>query len=146
MSREQISRVSRRGVLAAGAGAAAVSACSTQTRTALSERSHASASAPAGKTLVKLADIPVGEAIVDTRGPDGKPVVVARPSDSTAAAFSAICTHMGCTVKAAGKQLHCPCHGSRYDAVTGRVIHGPAPRSLPKVAVHVANGDVITGT
>jgi Rieske Fe-S protein len=52
---------------------------------------------------------------------------------------------MGCTVKPAGKQLHCPCHGSVYDAVTGHVIHGPAPRALSPVAVEVVDGEVVTG-
>ncbi|HEU5006153.1 MAG TPA: Rieske 2Fe-2S domain-containing protein, partial [Jatrophihabitantaceae bacterium] len=68
-----------------------------------------------------------------------------RPSNTTAACFSAICTHMGCTVKPAGKQLHCPCHGSVYDAVTGKVIHGPAPRALSPVPVEVVDGEVVTG-
>ncbi len=45
----------------------------------------------------------------------------------------------------AGKELHCACHGSVYDALTGAVIHGPAPKSLPTVAVHVAGGQAVTG-
>lgn len=51
---------------------------------------------------------------------------------------------MGCTVKSAGKQLHCPCHGSVYDALTGQVLQGPAPQPLAKIAVTVANGKVVT--
>ena len=51
---------------------------------------------------------------------------------------------MGCTVNPDGKELKCPCHGSVYDATTGAVKSGPAPRPLPKIAVHVANGDVLT--
>jgi Rieske Fe-S protein len=96
-----------------------------------------------GTTLAKLSDIPVGQAVSATSG--GKPVIVAQPSAGTAACFSAKCTHMGCTVKPAGKELHCPCHGSRYDASTGKVLHGPAPKPLPKIPVHVADGSVVTG-
>lgn len=92
--------------------------------------------------LATLDRIPVGQAVAATL--DGKPVVVARPSAHQAACFSAICTHMGCTVQPAGRQLHCPCHGSVFNATTGQVIQGPAPTPLPKVAVTVKNGEVVT--
>jgi Rieske Fe-S protein len=50
---------------------------------------------------------------------------------------------MGCTVAPAGSEYHCPCHGSVYDAFTGAVKSGPAPRPLGKVPVKVADGNVI---
>lgn len=90
-----------------------------------------------------LAAITIGEAVA-AKLPDGSPVVVARPTTASAACFSAICTHMGCTVAPAGKQLHCPCHGSVYNAVTGEVVHGPAPRALAPVSVQVVDGEVVT--
>jgi rieske iron-sulfur protein len=52
-------------------------------------------------------------------------------------AYSAICTHAGCTVsgwKPQEQHLLCPCHGSVYDpASAGRVLAGPAPRPLPSL-------------
>jgi Rieske Fe-S protein len=126
---------------AAGAGAVTLAACGGN---APSRPKSGSPTAPAGAALAKLDDITVGEA-VSAKLPDGSPVLVARPTDSSAACFSAICTHMGCTVAPKGKQLHCPCHGSVYDAVTGQVLHGPAPLPLPPVTVHVASGEVVTG-
>lgn len=84
----------------------------------------------------------MGRAVAATL-PDGSPAIVARPSPDTAACFSAVCTHMGCTVEPAGPQLHCPCHGSVFDAATGRVIHGPAPRPLPSIPVRVVDGRVV---
>ena len=46
------------------------------------------------------------------------------------AAVSAVCTHLGCTVRhVEGAGFVCPCHGSRFD-VRGRVLDGPAPRPL----------------
>jgi Rieske Fe-S protein len=100
--------------------------------------------AQAGQTLVALKDVPVGSA-VSAQLPDGSPVIVAQPTAGTAACFSAICTHQGCTVAASGTELVCPCHGSRYSATTGAVLQGPASRALPQVPVHVAGGEVLTG-
>jgi Rieske Fe-S protein len=137
----------RRNILTTGAavagaavGTVALAACGGgNTGTA------APAGAPAaGATLATLADIPVGEAMT-TKTADGQEIVVSRPTDTTAAAFSAICTHQGCTVAAAGAVLNCPCHGSEFDALTGAVKRGPATSPLPAVAVKVSDGKVVTG-
>lgn len=46
------------------------------------------------------------------------------------AAVSAVCTHLGCTVRhVEGEGYSCPCHGSRFDR-EGRVLDGPAPKPL----------------
>ncbi len=52
--------------------------------------------------------------------------------ENTFHVISAICTHLGCTVQWRGQahEFACPCHGSLYNA-EGKVIGGPAPRSLP---------------
>ncbi len=57
-------------------------------------------------------------------------------------AFSAICTHMGCTVAPEGKRLLCPCHGSTFDAFTGKNLSGPAPSPLEKVSVRLNGSQV----
>lgn len=44
-------------------------------------------------------------------------------------AMSAVCTHLGCTVRSEGEGFVCPCHGSRYDH-EGHVVSGPAPDPL----------------
>ena len=45
-------------------------------------------------------------------------------------AMSMICTHLGCVVAEKPDGFDCPCHGSKFD-LDGRVLRGPAPRSLP---------------
>lgn len=62
-------------------------------------------------------------------------------------AFSAICTHLGCSVIAQPNedgQIVCPCHGSKFDPADGaRVIRGPAGRPLPSLPIALgANGAV----
>lgn len=58
-------------------------------------------------------------------------------------AISMVCTHLGCVVNHFPERFQCPCHGSRYDAL-GRVIRGPAPRSLPWFEItRLPNGDLL---
>jgi len=94
--------------------------------------------------LAKLADVPVGGA-VSAKAADGSPIIIAQPTQGTAVAFSAKCTHKGCTVAPSGDKLNCPCHGSVFEALTGKNIGGPAPSPLVPVTVTVKGGDVVAG-
>jgi Rieske Fe-S protein len=92
-----------------------------------------------------VAGIPVGGAI-SAQLPDGTPVILSRPTAEKVVAFSAICTHMGCTVAPAGGDvIACPCHGSTFDAVTGKNLSGPAPSPLAAVAVKVVGASIVIG-
>jgi cytochrome b6-f complex iron-sulfur subunit len=76
---------------------------------------------------------------------------------STFHAVSAVCTHLGCTVRAealpqpetmevGGAPLRvthrfaCPCHGSKYTG-DGKVVSGPAPRALAWYELSVSTDD-----
>ncbi len=142
--------VTRRHALAlAGlsAGALTVAACGSSSGASAPSSSSSPAAADAGTgagPVATLDKITVGGAISATDS-TGKPIIVARPTSTTAVAFSAICTHQGCTVNPSGGQLDCPCHGSVYNAMTGAVENGPAERPLPPVSVTVKNGSVFLG-
>ncbi|CCH65737.1 Cytochrome b6-f complex iron-sulfur subunit PetC1 (Rieske iron sulfur protein [Richelia intracellularis HM01] len=58
--------------------------------------------------------------------------------------INAICTHLGCVVpwNAAENKFKCPCHGSQYNA-TGKVVRGPAPRSLALSHVAVEEDKIL---
>jgi len=63
-------------------------------------------------------------------------------------AFSAICTHLGCTVYAQLSEtgmLHCPCHGSQFNPrEEAKVVQGPASRPLPSLPIAIADDGTIT--
>jgi cytochrome b6-f complex iron-sulfur subunit len=62
----------------------------------------------------------------------GQRVIVLQATDQLHA-FSAKCTHEGCTVTFLPGQsvIWCPCHDGRFD-LNGRVLSGPPPRPLPQ--------------
>ena len=136
--------VTRRTVLTVGA--AAVGTAGLAMLAGCSKTTSASAATGSGANpavLAKVADIPVGNAVSATLG--GKPILISQPASGTIVAFTAICTHQGCTVAPAGKEFQCPCHGSVYNAATGAVIQGPAPAPLAAIPVKVESGNVVAG-
>ncbi|MFD8524492.1 Rieske (2Fe-2S) protein [Streptomyces capillispiralis] len=73
-------------------------------------------------------------------------VVVSRGEDGSLKAYSSLCTHAGCPInKLEGTKLICPCHGSEFDAVTGKVLREPAVAPLKPLAVEVKNGTMVAG-
>ncbi len=49
-------------------------------------------------------------------------------------ALSAICPHLGCTIRQSGETYECPCHGSRFNG-QGDVLNGPATSPMTWLAV-----------
>lgn len=138
--------ISRRAVMAGViglSGGALLAACGGSTTAGTASPSSApSAGAGAGAgDIVALSAVPVGGSV--SASLDGKPIIVSQPTAGKVVAFTAICTHKGCTVKPAGATLKCPCHGSVYNALTGKNISGPAPTPLAAIPVKVSKGNVI---
>jgi Rieske Fe-S protein len=67
-----------------------------------------------------------------------RPGIVVRTEEGELRAFSAICTHLDCTVqfRSDTSQLWCACHNGTYD-LGGNVVSGPPPRGLEKFVVNV---------
>ena len=69
----------------------------------------------------------------------GSPAVLFK-SKTGVYAYSAVCTHEGCTVQynSASKNLQCGCHGAVFDPGKGeKVLTGPTNKPLPKIKVAV---------
>ncbi|GGY09163.1 Rieske (2Fe-2S) protein [Streptomyces djakartensis] len=135
-------------LLATGAtGAAAfVAACGgggDGTTTTSSPTGQGASSTPAGRELATTDEIPVGGGKIFKE----EKVVVTQPERGRFKAFSAICTHQGCTVGSVSDgTIDCPCHGSRFKIADGSVAHGPAARPLPAEQITVEGDSVrLTG-
>jgi Rieske Fe-S protein len=153
---------SRRTVLAcAGAAcAAALAGCSTYNSnsggvdapqgTQSTESSSAPAAAGGGGSgggggggaavLAKTADVPVGGGTILT----DKKIVITQPQSGTFHAFTAVCTHAGCTVGSVSSgTINCPCHGSRFNINNGSVVNGPAASPLAPINIKVQGTSIL---
>jgi Rieske Fe-S protein len=146
--------LSRRAVLAGACGgcAAVVAGCTTHI-TGRAEPSELPAvptvgAAPPGTatddakgsdTLAATADIPVGSGKIVTDAD----VVISQPTAGKFVAFSATCTHQGCSVSTiTGNTVTCPCHGSSFALADGSVLKGPATNPLPEKDIRVSGGQI----
>lgn len=110
-----------------------------------SSSSAKSAAKGSGKQIIKLANLKVGGTYNFTHSSQGVPAVLFRTKTGVFA-YSAICTHQGCTVayNASSKLLKCPCHGAEFDPAQGaKAVAGPANTPLAKVKVAVSGAWVV---
>jgi thiosulfate dehydrogenase [quinone] large subunit len=99
----------------------------------------ASGTAPGGTRIGSLSDIPVGHAAAFTT-PSGRPGVAVRLGERRVVAYSAVCTHAGCTVgyDTGTRLLACPCHGAEFDPARGATaVGGPTSTPLPSVPLRL---------
>ncbi len=100
-------------------------------------------SVPSGAVKLGPANrLPSGQAATYSDPSDGSPDILIRETDGKLKAFSAVCTHAGCTVGYEGGVIVCPCHGGEYSAETGEVIAGPPPSGLTPRKVLEAGGQI----
>ncbi len=72
------------------------------------------------------------------------PALLIHHEDGTWVSFTAVCTHLGCTVQyePEQKRIHCACHGGVYDPRTGANVSGPPPKPLKAYKVAVTDAGV----
>jgi cytochrome b6-f complex iron-sulfur subunit len=71
------------------------------------------------------------------------PALLINTADGELRAFSAVCTHLTCTVNYEPDTgtIYCPCHNGRFD-LSGNVLSGPPPNPLEVYNVEVSGGDI----
>jgi cytochrome b6-f complex iron-sulfur subunit len=107
-----------------------------------SKKSSGGDAAAGGTAIASESEVAPGSAIKFKDS--GKPAVLVHLDDGDFVAYSAVCTHQGCTVAYQGGELACPCHGSVFDPADGAaVVTGPATRPLPEIPVKVEGGEVV---
>ncbi len=100
------------------------------------------AEAPVNRVLAaKLSELPPNSGKIFRFG--SKPGIVLRTPAGDVRAFTAICTHLACTVQYRSDFQHiwCACHNGHYD-LQGKNIAGPPPRPLEAYKVDVAGDDI----
>jgi Rieske Fe-S protein len=99
---------------------------------------------PEGAPIARAAEVPRGSAVEFTDAQLQQPAVLVHLEDGDFAAYSAVCTHRGCTVNYRDGKLACPCHGSVFDPARGAAVEaGPASRPLPEIPVEVRGDEVL---
>ncbi|MFC0848967.1 Rieske (2Fe-2S) protein [Streptomyces noboritoensis] len=127
-----------KGAALAGAAGLGVAACSTDSKLGHAERPTPTAPVALGAPE----EIPVGGAKLYRE----QRLMVSCPAKGEYKAFSAQCTHAGCVLdKIEDGHGNCPCHGSRFNVMTGKPVQGPATVPLPSVPVKVKDGKLVAG-
>ena len=93
-----------------------------------------------GAAIALVGDVPVGGGVVN----DEVAIVVTQPTDGSCKAFTAVCPHQGCLVsEVVDNEIICPCHDSRFSALDGAVLQGPATEGLAAASVVVQGDSVV---
>jgi Rieske Fe-S protein len=73
-----------------------------------------------------------------------RPGILVRTSAGELRAFSAVCTHLNCTVqyRADLGEIWCACHNGHFD-LNGQNVAGPPPRPLERYVVNVRGAQVV---
>lgn len=73
-----------------------------------------------------------------------KPIILLRTAEGEFKAFSAVCTHLDCTVQYRSDMgvIWCACHNGKYD-LNGRNIAGPPPRPLDEYETTIQGDEVV---
>ncbi len=73
-----------------------------------------------------------------------RPAMLIRTPGGELRAFSAVCTHLNCTVQYRADLAHiwCACHNGHYD-LNGKNIAGPPPRPLDAYVVNARGAQIV---
>ncbi len=99
-------------------------------------------SAELSATVERAAEMPPNSGQIFRFGQ--RPGLLVHTPEGEWRAFSAMCTHLNCTVDydPGARMIICACHNGVFD-LSGRNISGPPPRPLESYSVNLRNEDVV---
>jgi|SRR3990172_7340928 len=104
---------------------------------------------PAGESAAASVTLPVKPADVKPNSGQifkfgSRPGILIRTPAGELRAFSAVCTHLNCTVQFRSDLSHiwCACHNGHFD-LKGQNIAGPPPRPLDQYVVNVRGDQIV---
>jgi thiosulfate dehydrogenase [quinone] large subunit len=107
-------------------------------------KSAAAAVSATPQNIIEDSSLSIGETFNFT-SKSGSPAVLFK-SKTGVYAYSAVCTHEGCTVQynSTSKNLQCGCHGAVFDPESdGSALSGPTNKPLPKIKVAVEGAWIV---
>lgn len=107
-------------------------------------KSAAAAVSATPQNIIEDSSLSIGETFNFT-SKSGSPAVLFK-SKTGVYAYSAVCTHEGCTVQynSTSKNLQCGCHGAVFDPESdGNALSGPTNKPLPKIKVAVEGAWIV---
>ncbi len=106
---------------------------------------------PAGESRAAAVTLPVNPADVKPNSGQifrfgNRPGILIRTPAGELRAFSAVCTHLACTVQYRPDLSHiwCACHNGHFD-LNGINIAGPPPRPLEQYVVNMRGDQIVVG-
>ncbi|MDQ4051234.1 MAG: Rieske (2Fe-2S) protein [Actinomycetota bacterium] len=90
------------------------------------------------KGIATTSEVPVGSGVVLA----DDEVVITQPTEGEFKAFTAICTHQGCTVVEVTDTINCTCHFSTFSITDGSPTGGPAPTPLAEIPISVDGNQI----
>ncbi|MFQ5847512.1 MAG: ubiquinol-cytochrome c reductase iron-sulfur subunit [Candidatus Methylomirabilales bacterium] len=104
---------------------------------------------PIGESTAATVTLPIKPADVKPNSGQifkfgSRPGILIRTPAGELRAFSAVCTHLHCTVQYRSdlSQIWCACHNGHFD-LNGNNVAGPPPRPLDKYVVKVRGDQIV---
>jgi len=104
---------------------------------------------PTGESSTTSVTLPFPPSEVEPNGArpfrfGNKPGILVRTESGELRAFSAICTHLDCTVQYRPDiaRIWCACHNGHFD-LSGRNVQGPPPRPLDAYDVNIRGEEIV---
>lgn len=96
------------------------------------------------KLSIKPSDVKPNSGVIFKFG--NSPGILIRTPTGELRAFSAVCTHLNCTVQYRPDltEIWCACHNGRYN-LNGKNVAGPPPRPLDTYTVNARGDDIVVG-